>query len=496
MRTLFLLLLPSLALADTASLRKTLAECREQWVGKKKEFVKFPALDGEGRTSMGKEGDFLSLFVTDCYNPVAEAKADKAKLVAALKKLAGWAGGQRKGADALLVSLDALVAEAEGWEADPGTVPALSMEGEDELAAAARGLTAAGKGGGRDAALAEYLGVLRRWRSLAQWRATMLRWLEEDGKRGPAYFEAHPDLPGTTSVIFIAGGEHIIRAKGDIAALQRLAEDLLKCDAAEKAAAKRGPHSLPPALRGAWDKLAAEAGDAELMKILEDALDDRWHNATIAHQLWKYEAAKAIPQIGKALKAWRARGGKSSIGLLEVLHSRQGTVFGDFSAMDRFQEKVAAFDGSGERAEVFRRAVDTVRSWYSGMTYKHSQTIAKCFETKQADCFNCGNMVAALMANQGFDGLYPIMESFDGDSHLQNACLIGDRFVGGDGMGLAAGEFPKGYVGSGGIRLVVLWFRTVDGWVDAQILDVGKGELTKRVVPYYGQEEEKTEAAR
>jgi hypothetical protein len=482
MRSLLLLLLPALAFADTASLRKAVTGNRDQWVGRKRDFAKFPVLDAEGRASLGKEGDFSSEFVLGCYNPIAEAKADKAKLVEGLKKLQSWAAGNRKDADALLATMDALVAEAEA-----GRPLTLAADGDDELSVAARG---AGKAEG----LPAYLGALRRWRSLDQWRAITLQWLEEDAKRGQAYLDAHPDLPAnSTSAIFIAGGEHIVRSKLEVEALQRLAEDLLKSDAAEKAASKRGPWALPPSLRDAWERLASETGDKEVTALLETALEDRWHNATVAHQLWKYDAAKAIPQIGKVLKAWKARGGSDILGLLEVFHARQGTVFGDFNAADRFMEKLLAFDAAGERPEVFKRAVQTVGGWYSGMTYKHAATIAKCFEEKHADCFNCGNMVAALMANQGFDGLYPVMESFDGDSHLQTACRVGDRLVGGDGMGLAAGDFPRGYLGSGGIRLVVLWFRTVDGWVDGQILDVGKRELTKRVVPYYGQKEETAE---
>ncbi|MCE9581355.1 MAG: hypothetical protein K8T20_02440 [Planctomycetes bacterium] len=485
MKTLLLALLPALAFADSAALRKAVVENREQWVGKKRDFAKFPVLDADGKSVLGKEGDFSSEFVENGFNPIAGAKLDKAKLVEGFKKLQSWAAGERKAAEALLKTMDALVAEAEA-----GKPLSLSSDGDDELSVAARG---AGTADG----LAEYLGVLRRWRSIDQWRAMTLQWLEEDGKRGQAYLAAHPDLPGnSTSAIFVAGGEHVVRSKLEIQSLQRLAEDLLKTDAAEKTASKRAPHGLPPSLRDAWDKLVAAAGDKDLTALLEKALEDRWHNATVAHQLWKYESAKAIPQIAGALKQWKTRGGTDILGLLEVFHARQGTVFGDFNAADRFMEKLTTFDTTGERAEIFKRAQQTVGQWYSGMSYKHALTVAKCFEEKHADCFNCGNMVAALMGNQGFDGLYPIMESFDGDSHLQTACRIGDRFVGGDGMGMGAGDFPRGYAGSGGIRLVVLWFRTVDGWVDAQILDVGKGELTKRVVPYYGQAEEKTEAVK
>lgn len=485
MKVLLLFLLPALAFADSAALRKSVVDQREQWVGKKRDFVKFPVLDADGKAVFGKEGDFASEFIENAFNPVAGAKLDKAKLVEGFKKCQSWAAGQRKAADALLKAMDALVTEAEG-----GKPLSLSADGDDELSVAARG---AGTADG----LAEYLGVLRRWRSLDQWRSMTLQWLEEDGKRGLAYLDAHPDLPGnSTSAIFVSGGEHIVRAKLEIQSLQRLAEDLLKSDAAEKTASKKSPHGIPPSLRDAWDRLATETADKDVTALLEQGLENRWHNATIAHQLWKYDSAKAIPQIAKSIKAWKALGGADIVGLLEVFHARQGTVFGDFSAADRFMEKVATFESSGERDAVFKRAQQQVGQWYSGMSYKHSLTLAKVFETRQADCFNCGNMVAALMGNQGFDGLYPIMESFDGDSHLQTACKIGDRYIGGDGMGMGAGDFPKGYAGSGGIRLVVLWFRTVDGWVDAQILDVGKGELTKRVVPYYGQAEEKTEAVK
>jgi len=62
-----------------------------------------------------------------------------------------------------------------------------------------------------------------------------------------------------------------------------------------------------------------------------------------------------------------------------------------------------------------------------------------------------------------------------------------------DGAAGGAGSGPGNYVKDSYTRMGILWMRTVDSWVDAEVVDCGRQVLTKRYLPYYGRDQETTE---
>lgn len=481
-------LLAAPALAGPPGTADFVARNRDAWLARKK--APAPALDHQGRMAIGRDGDLISAFV-EATNPVAAAGGERAKLRDALRALRAWAAARRETADRLAADAEALLEEALSWKgAVPPARAGLVSDGDDELSVASRQL-APPRGAPPAGAADAWAGVLRRWRSVDAWLALMLRWIEEDCDRALADEQRHRDaLPADASILFLAGGEHVIRAKTDIAALQRLAEDLLRCDPAERGALKSAPHALPPSLDGSWGRILKACGEPEVEALLVAALEDRWDGAAVAHQVWKYSGASAENRIGAVLKAWHGRGGGGAGGLLEVLHYRQGSVFCSPDASDRFQEAFAAFEPPADRGEAFAAAQEVVSGWVDDWTYEHQDTLAECFANRKYDCFNVGSALACLLANRGFDGIYPVMQVSE-RRHVQTAMRVGERLVIRDGAGPGGESWPAGWV-SGGMRLGILWRRTVDSWVDAEILDCGAKTLTRRRVPYAGVAEEAT----
>lgn len=485
---LFVAIAASAARADGDGLQRLVADHRAQWAGSKKEFSRNPAVDNEGRLAVGADAGFSGEFI-DASNPASAAQFDRPKLRAALKSLGEWAARERKEADALLERTETALAGAEAWAADPA---AFSFEGEDEAAFVFRALADERKKSAVPGLADACAGVFRRWRTLDAWRSLLLRWIEEDCARALAYEAAHPDLPNETSILFVPGGEHIVRVRMDIASLQRLAEDLLRVEPAERAPLKSAPHALPPSLEADWAALLKALENAELRTTLESALDDRWNGAVVAHQLWKYSKAKAVAKLAGVLNAWRRGGGKDVLGMLEVMAYRQGSVFTSVDAGDRFRAEVSEFDAGGTRVQALHRAQAQVQQWNDAWTYGHEETLAECFAKKRADCFNVGTLLACLLANQGVDGLYPVMRVGD-YRHVQTALRVDRKLAITDGAVPESGEWPAKYAAEPGTRMGILWMRTVDSWVDAEVVDCGKKVLERRCLPYYGRDEATTE---
>ncbi len=499
--------------------------------------VKTRAVQPSGEMVLSSGGDLMTEFVREVYNKLAELKDTPAAL-RILPGLRAWAERRARRVQELEAacakeceSLEKAIATLDQAGDIPRTelrrwldleTKAAKMERCD-LAALLEGLAAAARGSGAASTaltrrwLLELEGFFSRLRDADRWTALQLDWVQRQVTLAEQDLKAHPEFAWRRGLEDLPGAEGLMVRRRDFAALQRIVEDqvlLERVDTVEfgRPETEDSVRSLTPGLRPAWRKLIELLGDARpAVELLKRSLMTPYDQLYVEHQLFKYAVVGAAGEIGwlaplaASLRnwarlhedAWDGEDGRR--GLLEALHFRQGCVHTAHVAGNRFiPPMMEDLEGlQGDPSEAARDAQGRVHRILSGMRYGGTASLAESFEKKTADCFRDTEMAATLLANAGWDGLYPLMWRTDGNGHLINAMRLDGRIVTWDcymSSGGRRAEFPRDFRGYPAHH-VALWYRALDTWIEADILLVREDRIVRHPIPYYGRTGETVDAA-
>lgn len=463
-------------------------------------------LTRDGKVLVTKEGDLYSEFIERFYNPFVTLTSERARARKLLEEFRTWVGRLRQSMvrqhQALEEARAASSQPARNWAETASTLPgAVGTIGKSSVQAL-HATKEPDRAETLDAWTLELKCVLDTFSGVNRWMIQMTEWLEEDADLAVRYLQSHPEFSCERGIADLPGGEAILNWRKDLGALQRWMEEAFsKRWFGKRPRQGDSARWLPPSVRPFFVELRSQLGNGMASNLLDEALQDPPDRMYLAHQFWKYADPEIARTLAESLRRWE----KSVTGLsaatpegrrtlreqlLGVLHYRQGAVHTGWSATERFLPELvrASLPEVLAPEDAFRQTHQKTQELLTGMEYAGTRDLAESFRERKADCFRTSQMAGCLLANAGYGEVYPLMTTWDAKGHLVTAFGAEELVVRDCGQPLTREKqrrFPRDFL-DGGFVQVSRWVRTVDSWIDADVLVPAERKLYRKAVPYAG----------